>query len=264
MATIEFTIKGLAACYRKEGNESWNIAFPTDENHRVKFYWTKDGNKQGPIELADKDVKISSTDTEPPANYEDTSFIKQVIDLTDKDYLHSEGLIRRAVPLMDTRERLLQIPHANLSSKTLRDKRLNYVFPLGEPEKIRLIKDKDDSAKPRKFSKLVGGTIKIKQGGKITIEIDGEESKVLSAGDSFEFDNDCFAESERNDFQLYQDIFANRADTNKLFEMISVFEPKSFVENKIKRDSDSRIEMTTDPPPLVCDTARISDPSGLD
>jgi hypothetical protein len=264
MATIEFEIKGLAACYRKDGDESWTIVFPTDDYHKVKFSFKKATGETGSTELDGKTVTISSTNTAPPKDYEDAKFKKHAIDLTS-DYLHTEGIVKRAVPLNETRETRLRIPHATLSSKKERDKRLNYVFLFDEPDKMRLIKDKDDPKKAQRFLNLIGGSINFKANdGKMTINITGENPIPLSVGDTFKIDNDCNAESGRNDFQLYQDIFANKVDPNKLFEMISINDPKSAEKNKVKKDSDRLVKIFTDPPPLICDGVRISLTEGLD
>jgi hypothetical protein len=268
MPTIDFTIKGLAVGYHKEGTEYWNIVFPTDEDHRVKFSYNQGGVTRDPLYLADKSITISSTDSEAPKIYEDESFLKDVIDLT-ADYLHSDGLMKRNIFLMNVRERSLKIPHATLFSREVREGRLNYVFPFDDPADIRLITDKDNSSKPKLFSMLIGGSINIKEGGKTTIEIEGEEIIDLSAGDSFHFDNDCHGETVRNDFQLYQDIFVNKSTPAKRYEVISIIDPNLF--NKLdpdsfknKLDSDFNIKFMTSPPPLICEFVRISKPDGLD
>jgi len=253
MSTIEFIIKGLAACYRKDGEDFWNFVFPTDKNHVIKFEWTQGEKTYGPIELAGKSATISSPDSLPPVAFEDSGFIKYTIDLT-ADYLHSQGIKMREMYQMQVAETTLKIPHATLSSISRNEGRLNYVFPFNDPGQISLIRDKDDPSKPQIFSNLIGGKIDLKDGGKITINIDGEEPIVLSEGDAFAIDNDCHGSSERNDFQLYQDIFENKASSGKRFEMISIFDPNA----KVKKHP------FTDPPPLICNGVRISLPEDLD
>lgn len=257
MATVEFTIKGLAVCCYKGGEDFWTIVFPTDINHMVKFSYKKLTGEVGSADLAGKSVTITSTDFEPIITYEDPSFSKYVIDLTG-DYLHSDGLKSRVTNVRNVSKTILKVPNAVLSSKELRERRLNYVFPFDDPGAISLIKDKADPTKSQIFSKLVGGSINIKPNGKITITITDEQPIDLFEGDAFHIDNDCHHQSTRNDFQMYQDIFENKADPGKRFEMISIKYP-----NAIETDSFEE-KFMTDPPPLICDTARISLTDDLD
>lgn len=247
MGTINFTIKGLAACYRKMEDEFWNIVFPTDKVHRVYFETSKPG-KLNRISLNDKTVTITTTASVKPDDYEDASFKQYVMDLTGS-YLHEQGLFQNQNRPTEIGERRIMIPHAKLSSIKQREGRLNYVFPIDQPDKIQLIKDGNE---PRIFSMLVGGNINVEQEGKVTIAIEGEEQIDLSDGDWFHFDNDCQSESERNDFQLYQDIFVNQQSADIRYEVISIMKP-----NFTKK-------ISTDPPPLICDTVVISNTEGLE
>lgn len=266
MAAIDFTIKGLGVGYYKDGTEVWTVTFPTDENHKVEFSYKKGGNASGSIYLADKSIKFSSTNSVAPEKYEDESFIENVMDLT-ADYLHPEGLSKREIFLKGVREISFDIPHAKLFSLELRQGRLNYVFPFDDPGNIHLITDKENSSKPQLFSMLVGGKISILEGGKVTITIEGEEPIDLLAGDSFHIDNDCYGETIRNDFQLYQDIFVNIKFPEKRYEMISIIDPNLLDEPVSKAsgklDPNLTIRMFTSPPPLVCDFVRVSKPNKL-
>lgn len=253
MATVKFTIKGLAVCYRQDNDEFWKIVFPTDNLHVINF-WTSRDTELNKIPLRDKRSITITANSIAPDEYQDAKFTKYVIDLT-ADYLHSHGLTRKIQPSPPTGERKLTIPHAKLTSVEEREGRLNYVFPFDDPGEIHLIRDKDNPEIPQIFSKLVGGEINLSEGGRVTIEIDGEETKHLSAGESFHFDNDCDSLSARNDFQLYQDLFSNKVYSEKRFELVSINDPNLNKEFTLK--------LLTNPPPLVCDTSRISNPDGL-
>lgn len=268
MGIINFTIKGLAVCYRKDTEpEVWNIVFPTDDLHKIKFSWTKKDGTKYEDEIANKSVTITSTDSEPPADgkYEDDTFVNQVINLTSR-YLHCDGLRRRGDYQGKPGEKILQIRHAKLSvtPEDIRSERLNYVFPFDSLGDISLVTDENNPTNPQKFAKLVRGSINLKAQGKIKIEIDGVPAE-LGENDKFEIDNDCHGESKRNDFQLYQDLFANKNDDRKRFEMISIIDPNIFdtESTNTKTDLDLNVKFLTDPPPLICDTVRISNTNDI-
>lgn len=252
MSTVEFTLRGLAACYHKEDEPFWTIMFPTDEKHRVKFTYVKSGLRYGPIELADVNVIISASDSQPPQEYEDVTFTKFVLDLTG-DYLHKEGIIKNTATA-GFGERKLQIPYAMLRSERPRKGRLNYIFPFNSPDGITLLKDEDGH--PQQITMLVGGSI-IVNDKKVTIEIDQMPIIELSAGDSFQIDNDCHDVIVTNDFQLYQKLYSNMARDVK-FEAISINDPLYLPNN-----SSSILLAETRNPPNICETVRISKPQGL-
>ncbi len=270
MSTVNFALRGLAACYHKEGSDSWTIIFPTDDTHRIKFSYIKDGAKHPPIELGGKSVSFLSPFSKEPAEYEDASFRDFVLDLTG-DYLYREG-IKKNPTASGLGETKLEIKHATLRSLVPREGRLTYIFPFDTPDDIKLLKDKVGN--PQLITMLVGGSIQLQDDKNVTIEIEGESPIELSAGDSFDIDNDCHLPTETNDFRLYQKIYSGKK-TDLKFEAISIINPLSegnheeSVSNLKKMNlerslEESIIKIITSPPPHICDTVRISKPEGLD
>lgn len=250
--SIDFTIKGLAACYHKEENDFFNIIFPADETHKV-YFMTSKGGTANRIPLKGRRITATVTKSIPPNEYEASCFIKYAKDFTG-DYLHGAGVKKKRIKSHGVEEVKLEIQHAKLFSEKERKGRLNYVFPIHDPADIKLIVDEDGN--PQIFSELIKGEIEVEEGGMLTILIDGSEPIELSDGDSFHFDNDCHCETRRNDFQLYQDIFANilsEGGQEILYQTVSIKNPAVGASAKT-----SAAVRRTDPPPLDCDPVRIS------
>jgi hypothetical protein len=250
--SINFTIKGLAACYHKEENDFYNIIFPTDETHKV-YFMTSKGGVANRIPLKGRRITVTVTKSIPPDEYEDSSFIKYAKDFTG-DYLHSEGVKKKRIKSHGVEIVKLEIQHAKMFSAKEREGRLNYVFPINNPADITLIVD--ENGNPQIFSELIQGKIEVEEGGMLRILIDGVEPIDLSDGDSFYFDNDCHCETGRNDFQLYQDVFVNilsEGGQEILYQTVSIkdetVETFATISAAFRR---------TDPPPLDCDPVRIS------
>lgn len=270
--TINFTIEGLAAFFRKEGQEFWNVDFPTGGNHRVMFRYCKDGQKFDKGAVAQKSLTITSLYSAPPSSYQDQSFSKYVLDLTG-DYFHEEGLRRNEILPSGIGKKSLVIPHATLSSDAKREKRLNFVFPSDNFSEIKFIHEHGNPSVPQLFSNKVGGRIELPEGKTITIRIDDEEVE-LGRGDSFHIDNDCHTNPPENDFQRYQDIFLNKRNRDLKFQMITIDNP--FAKENIEKFSEdlfekgleafgikSLVKILSDPPPIFCDPVVIGKSDGL-
>jgi hypothetical protein len=254
MSTVNFSLKGLAACYHKEENSFWTIIFPTDSKHKVKFTYFKDGSREGPIELADKSIEILSPDSVAPDDFQDKMFTKHVMDLTGPQF-HKEGVKKNDVKAVaGFGERILQVPHAKLSAKPPREGRLNYAFPYDKPDDIVLLRDEDGDR--QSITPLVVGSIIINDKA-IKIKIEGEPDIELFAGDSFDIDNDCHETIVVNDFQLYAKLYSNQESSIK-YEAISINDPTF-----IPTNADDVVTTITATPPNVCEITRISNTTGL-
>lgn len=278
MSTVKFTLMGLAVCYRKGNDEFWTVKFPTDEKHRAKFRYAKDGRKKSsnPIELAGKTIIIKAPDALPlpPNGYAEPSFNEGVLDLSGK-YLHTtNGVIKHPMSHSLTQITELKIPKAKLSSAYPRRGRLNYTFPFGKPKEIKLVKAIDEET-PQQLTMIVGGEIKLPTGKGIIVEISGEDPIPLWDGDRFHIDNDCHCTPETNDFRIYHKLFKDKRDESLKYEAISIKDPtfdgKPYDIEEIIRildlpgRSDKSIDkMMTSPPPDVCEIIRIGKADKLD
>lgn len=258
MGTVTFEIEGLVAIYRKKDSDSWTIIFPTDDCHKAKLY--KNEKLKGYLSEANN-IKVTTTNSiSPTGGFHTSKFTNDVLDLTGND-LFIEGVQKNLYGPNPYKEKRIEILHAVLDSKDVQRKRLNYVFLIGESDKLKLITD--ERGKRKLLSKLVSGKINLNEGGKIEIVIDGEIITFVD-GDSFRIDNDCDSLSDENDFQAYQYMYLSKdvdPRTRKLlngkyrrFEMLSIIEPKE----DIGKNADTK------PPPKVCIPLTISKPDGLD
>jgi hypothetical protein len=247
MGQVTFTVEGLAAFYRKEGNNSWTIVFPTDKCHKIKFQYIKNGNLSDSIDLADAEsIKFTAVKSNQPdeSAYIDQKFRDEVIDF-GREYLFNEEVKfnrhanYKAISIMD----------AKLTSKSIQGGRLNFYFPSDKPEDIKLIKDKNGN--PQQFCRVIEGKVDIENDGNIKIEIEikkddyvGIYSIILLAGDKFVIDNDCKNEKLEaidNDFRYYSDVFPSVS--GRKVELISIFNPIPPIGSP---------SAATKPPPRVC------------
>lgn len=244
MPQVKFEIKGLAACYRKpETSEFWTFVFPHDGHHKVDFSYTKGGTAYGPTSLANKNVRITAPEAASKAGSTD-KFRRHVLDMT-ASYLHNDGLDKKQP------NNKMMIQHAVLNSESERGDNFVVAMKFDAPNRPPV----SANILTEPVSDLIGGTIEIPSGGKVVIEIEGEEPFELSAGDRFDIDNYCGG--CRRDFLKYYRLFKNKGDSGKFCDALSI---EKFTLNEKAEPIVDRGE-----PPAFCDGVWIGgDPSGLD
>lgn len=271
MPQVKFSIKGLAACYRKvvEGRkeDAWTIDFPTGGKHLISAWISKSNGEQILLgNLAGKIIQIDSSNSIRPTEFEDDKFRDHVLDLTSDD-LHKEGLIVKQNKPVGRGVTTIKIQNATLTSNGEREDRLNFVFPKCDITKLKPLS--------KMLSKEIGGSVEISEGGQFTLIINGVRT-VLQAADTLCFDNDCHQISNNeNDFQLYQEIYSNLNSESEY--MIWTYDYKKITENIIGEIAKSgwkneaslfnkileNITIMSETPPIFCDPITIGKPEGL-
>ena len=264
MPQVNFSITGLVVCYRKPNDgDFWTFVFPHDGiKHKVNFTYRKGGTTSRPESIRNKDVIISTNDSNAPAGSDST--FNKVLNIA-ASYLHGEGLKKKQP------NKKLKIQHAELSSEAERSDRFVIAMQFNgsnqSPTATTLITDP--------VSSKIGGKIVIPNTGKVVITI-GNKVIELSAGDRFDIDNFC-GDCER-DFLKYHTTHKNKGNDNKYCDVLSIkkfqlndkgepFLPEEEGEaNRGKLTTGRRKPVNRGEPPAFCDGVRIdhNDLSDLD
>jgi hypothetical protein len=249
MLEVKFSIVGLVACYRKPADSFWTLVFPSDGHHKVNFKYKKTGSETDLGSLAKRKITITAPGSTAPTNFSTPKFRNEVLNIA-ATYLHPDGLDKKQ------NNEKWQIEHSVLDSLEVRENRFVIAMQFNDinqpPASTQLFTNF--------FSKMIGGSIQIPNGGKVIITIDGNPpiaSIELNDGDSFEIDNHC--DNCKRDFLKYYKLFKNKGNDKKYCDVLSL-------DTVIQGDEIEGLKVRTGEPPAFCDGVQIDHPdlSGLD
>lgn len=195
LTTIEIHINGDAFFYLQ--CDTWNVKFICDKEHRLRF---SQNGEAGTEELGGKkNIVFEADNAEPPISLTGKSFNK-ILNIAD---FHPNGLRWKKTEEQTGEYNIVSvfIPNAELYTVAETDKEYG-IRKNGEPSTAVISLN-------RIVAKIVGARIKIRDGGRLKMRVDGRERPIslkTGASHTLSLDNDCDSCEGMDDFLMYYDL----------------------------------------------------------
>ena len=207
--TFKIFVGGLAALYRNQANNAWNVTFLTEsvvqpDMHKLNFSWKKDGEFSEPVSLAGKtSINLEYSDPNIPTSFKGRRY-KKIFNFC-AIYAHRDGVYINNSPSGDWRQTHMVIPYSIL----------HHEIPTNKEYGIRKATDPVEKVYPiGTVANVVGLELTLRTGDLVMKVPDMEDLLFNEDGASYTlvFNNDCerCVTDDGDDFTVYYELVLDK------------------------------------------------------